>query len=282
MPQRPRITIVGLGLIGGSLGLALRRRRLATAVVGCSRRASSVRAAKRRGAIDWGTTDVRTAVAHADLVVLAGPVDTIPAQAKRCARFMRPGAVLTDVGSTKAAIVRSLERSLPRGIAFVGAHPIAGSEQRGLPAARADLFDGALCILTRTPRTPARAFQAVQRLWRPLAGRVLTMSPARHDAALAAVSHLPHAVACCLMQAVPSHVLPQMPQSFLDMTRIANSPPDLWDDIFLTNRTALLQQMARFEVLWRRLRAQLRRGDRAAVQALLAAAQRRRHALQDS
>ncbi len=277
MPQRGRITIVGLGLIGGSLGLALRRRRLAAEVIGLSRRAASIRAAKRRGAINWGTTDVRTAVAQADLVVLAGPVDTIAAQAKRCARFMRPGAVLTDVGSTKAAIVRSLERSLPRGIAFVGAHPIAGSEQRGLRAARPGLFDGAVCILTRTPRTSARAFRMVRRLWRPLVAHVLTMSPARHDDALAAASHLPHAVACCLMQAVQPDVLPP---SFLDMTRIANSPPDLWDGIFLTNRTALLRQMARFDAQWRRLRAQIRRGDRAAVHALLAAAQRRRHALQ--
>ena len=137
-----QVTIVGLGLIGGSLGMALRRRRLAGTVVGLSRRASTLRRAKARGAIDIGMRDARRAVRDTDLVVLATPVVAIVPEAIRLARFMRSGSVLTDVGSSKAQIVRSLERVLPRDVKFVGAHPLAGSEQQGIDAARADLFEG--------------------------------------------------------------------------------------------------------------------------------------------
>src|SRR3989338_8909322 len=139
-----QVTIVGLGLIGGSLGMALRRRGGARTVVGVSRRPASWRRAKRLGAIDRGTTDLAHAAAGADVVVLAAPVDAIAPFGRRAARAMRPGSVLTGVGSTKAAIGRALERGLPRGVRFVGAHPVAGSERRGLEAAHPRLFDGAL------------------------------------------------------------------------------------------------------------------------------------------
>ena len=274
-----QITIVGLGLIGGSLGMALRRRRLARTVVGVSRHPASLRRAKRLGALDRGTPDLARAAAGADVVVLATPVDAIAPFGRRAARSMRPGSVLTDVGSTKAAIVRALERGLPRGVHFVGAHPIAGSERRGIEAADAQLFDGAVCILTPTARTDRRALQAVRRLWAPLAGRVVTMSPDRHDRLLAQLSHLPHLVACSLVGAVTGS-LPRSPQSFLDMTRIAQSDPDLWDDIFLSNRANLLEAMDRFDARWRALRRLLAGSRRLALRRTLARAQSRRHALE--
>src|SRR3989338_8321753 len=176
-----RVTIIGLGLIGGSLGIAIRRRRLAKTVVGYSRKPATLRVAKGRGAIHTGTTNLRDAVRNADLVVLATPVDLIVPLARQAARYCRRSAILTDVGSTKGHIVQSLERSLPRHVSFVGAHPIAGSEQRGIDAASKDLFRGSMCILTKTPRTNPRALRAVTRLWKPLVGCVMVMSPARHD-----------------------------------------------------------------------------------------------------
>jgi len=281
MTRFDRITIVGLGLIGGSLGMAIKRRRLAR-VVGFSRSAATVRRAKACGAIDVGVTDLRRAVAGADLVVLATPVDAIVPTARRLARWMRPGAVLTDVGSTKGGIVAGLDRGLPRGIAFVGAHPLTGSEQRGIDAAQPDLFTGAVCVLTPTAQTSSRTLAHVRALWRGVGAQVIEMSPREHDRTLAGTSHLPHLLAYCLAQTVDANTLPRTPQSFLDTTRIAKSDPDLWDDIFVTNRAALLPAMDVFEGEWRRLRALIARSNRSALRRALGQAKRRRDALNDS
>ena len=261
--------------------MALKRHRLVRTVVGCSRRPSTLRRAKQRGAIDVGTTNLNAAVAQAQIVVLATPVETIVPLAKRIARWMKPGSILTDVGSTKGEIVRQLARALPAHVAFVGAHPLAGSEQQGIDAACADLFRGSLCIVTATRQTEYRAKQAVIRMWKPLVRRVVVMDPARHDHLLAGSSHLSHLMAFCLMGATSDEMLRVAPRSFLDATRVAKSDPDLWDDIFFTNRAALLDAVGRFERHWRRLRTALARGDRAALRRLLGSAHHKRHALHD-
>ena len=276
-----RVTIVGLGLIGGSLGIAIRRKRLAREVVGLSRDASTLRRAKRRGAIDLGTTDAARAVADADLVILATPVDTIIPYTRRLAPHMKLGSILTDVGSTKAGIVQALERSLPAHIAFVGGHPLAGSEARGIGAAVPHLFDGAVCILTPTARTDRRALARVRRLWTSVASRVVTMSPAEHDRALAATSHLSHLVAACLTTSVPSAVCLHAAPSFLDMTRLSKSDPGLWDDIFFSNAAATLAAMDRFDRRWHALRALLAGRRRRDLRRLLRDAKRRRDALKN-
>lgn len=264
-----RVTIVGLGLIGGSLGMAMRRKRLAREVVGVSRRAAAIAQAKRRGAIDRGTTSLEAGVRDADVVVLAAPVDLIVPLAKRAARAMRRGAIVTDVGSTKGAIVRALEGRLPNGVVFIGAHPLAGSEQRGLTAARPDLFDGSRCILTATRRTPRRALRMIRYLWQPLARRILVMDPSAHDRLLASVSHLPHLLAFALVDATESDGLRIAPPSFLEATRVAKSDPDLWDDILLSNRNALIEAMDRFDATWKRFRRLLVTSDRASLKRLL-------------
>ena len=276
-----QVTIVGLGLIGGSLGMAVKRKRLASTVVGLSRTRATLREAKRRRAIDAGTTDPREAVRDADLVILATPVDAIPPFAKRLSRFMKPGSVLTDVGSTKAAIVKAIESRVPSGVSFVGGHPIAGSERHGLDAASGGLFDDSLCILTPTSRTAPRALAAVKRLWAPLVSGIVTMSPAQHDRLLAAASHLPHLLAFCLAAAAGRVPLRRSPRSLLDMTRLAESCPELWDDIFLTNRAPLRVAIGRFDREWRRLRAAVARGDRTELLRLLRRAQSARHALNE-
>lgn len=268
MARFKQVTIVGLGLIGGSLGMALRRRRLATTVMGLSRAKATIRRAARRGAIDVGTTDAKRAVEKADLVVLACPVDRVIPQARRLARFMRPDSILTDVGSTKGRIVKALE-GLPRQIAFVGAHPLAGSERRGIEAARADLFEESVCIVTATPRTNRRALARVVQFWKPLVRRVLVMDPTRHDRWLAAVSHLPHLMAFCLVEAADHGARTIAPRSFLDATRVAKSDPGLWDDIFLTNRKAVLAAMTRFERRWKTARRLVTRKDRRSLQRFL-------------
>lgn len=281
MPRFRQVTIVGLGLLGSSLGMALRKRKLAGRVVGLSRSRATCARAKRAGAIDFGTTETRQAVADADVVVLATPVDTIVPHAHRLAPAMKPGALLTDVGSTKRDIVERLERSLPPHVLFIGGHPLAGSERRGLEAAEAGLFDGAVQILTPTPRTPRKAVALARRFWQPLSGAIITIGPAEHDRLLAQTSHLPHLLAYTLAQVVSPRPLPKAPRSFLDMTRIAKSDPDLWDDIFLSNRRELLQAMDKFHHEWHKLRALLLRGRRAQLHRVLAAGKARRDALKD-
>jgi prephenate dehydrogenase len=272
MPLFNRVTIIGLGLIGGSLGMAIRRNRLARTVVGFSRKGATLRRAKARGAIDLGTTSIERAVRDAELVILCSPVDTIIPLAKRIAPLMRDGSILSDVGSTKGHIVAILERALPPGIPFVGAHPLAGSEQRGIKAAKAKLFDGSVCIVTANRRTDPRALGLVSRLWKSLVARVMIMEPQRHDRLLAAVSHLPHLLAFCLLESTEASALKLAPRSFLDATRVAKSDPKLWDDILLTNRLAIVDAIVRFERRWHTLRTHVLRGDRAKLCRFLASA----------
>lgn len=278
-----RITIVGLGLIGGSLGLAIRRRRLARDVVGLSRSKATARRAQRGGAVDVGTTDPRRAVQGAELVILATPVDRLIPEALRLSRWMRPGSVLTDVGSTKAVVVRALERRLARrGIAFIGGHPLAGSERRGIAAATAALFDRAAVILTPTARTNRQACARVAALWRRLGCRVISMAPARHDRLLATLSHLPHVMAYCLVRSARSAAARLATRSFLEMTRVAKSDPGLWQAICSSNRAPLLNAMARFERQWRTFRRELVAGRSAALRRRLASAQAARLRLPDA
>ena len=277
MARFDQVTIVGLGLIGGSLGMALRRRRLAKTVVGLSRRAATLRRARERGAVDWGTTDPRRAVRNADLVVLAVPVSLIVPIGKTVARFMRPGSILTDVGSTKAAIVQKLD-SLSTHVSFVGGHPIAGSEQQGIDAADGQLFQREVCVLTPTRRTAPGAVRAVTQLWRGLGAQVVIMSPSEHDRQLAATSHLPHLIAYALAKTGVTRV--GTPRSFLEMTRIAKSDPDLWDDIFLNNQGALAVAVGRFHRELHALEHLVARGKGRRLRQALRRAKVRRDALE--
>ena len=278
-----QVTIVGLGLIGGSLGMAIRRRRLAREVVGLSRTHASLRRAKQRGAIDSGTTNGRLAVAQADLVIIAIPVSRIVPFALRLSRWMAPKSIMTDVGSAKAEVVERLEAALAGScVSFIGGHPIAGSEQSGIEAACPTLFDGTTSILTPTARTNPQALTRILRLWRRIAGRVITMSPQRHDRLLGAMSHLPHALACCLVNAVsPSDAL-TLPRSFLEMTRIAKSDPYLWDAIFISNRRQLSDAMDRFERQWIALRRYVKAARQSAIHHRLAVARAKRSRFRDT
>lgn len=261
--------------------MAIRRRRLAACVVGLSRKQATLRQAVKRGAIDTGTTDFRKAVKNSDLVVLATPVDLIVPLGKRLSASMKPGSILTDVGSVKGSIVRALEAQMPSGVSFIGAHPLAGSEKRGIDAACAGLFDGSVCIVTPTAATNRKAQQKVTQLWNRILRRVVPMSPTRHDRLLAQVSHLPHTIAFSLVNAAHHEALSIAPRSFLDATRVAESDPSLWDDILSANRGALLDAMRLFEMQYGKLRRILKRNDRAALLKFLASAKKRRHDLEN-
>ena len=273
------VAVVGVGLIGGSLGMALRRRGLADRVVGVGYRQCTLDHALERGAVDDTTLDLEAGVAEADVVVLGTPVDLTVALLRRAASACRPSAVLTDVGSAKERIVREAAEALGARPAFVGAHPLAGLEQRGVGAARAELFDGCICVVTPTDATPADAVDRVSRLWRAVGAEVLTVDAAEHDRALAAVSHLPHLVAAAVINAVSEAHRRFAASGFADTTRIASGDTRLWTAIFQHNRDGLLGALDALERELARFREAVEQDDAQAVEALLRQAKRIRDAM---
>jgi prephenate dehydrogenase len=273
------LTIVGVGLIGGSAGLAARQRGVARYVVGVGRSAESVEDARRVGAIDEGLCDLGDAARRSDLILFCTPVDRIAEQVRAAAAVCRPGTLLTDAGSTKDAIVRALDGALPPGVAFVGGHPLAGSEKRGPAHARGDLFDGRLVVLTPTPRTDPAAVERVGTFWKQLGARVLLLGPQDHDDALAITSHLPHLVAAALADTLPDHLRILAATGFRDTTRVAAGDPELWAAIFAQNRGAVLAALGRLAERLAAYRDAIEHNDMYAVRQMLTRAKAVRDAL---
>lgn len=270
------IAVVGVGLLGGSLGLAAKAASPAVRIIGIGHRRSSLDEALAAGVVDETTTDVAAGVRSADLVVLCTPVGLFADLLKRLAPAVGRGAVVTDVGSTKAAVVRSAERLLAGRAAFVGSHPIAGAETRGVAYARADLYQGRTCVLTPTPRTAAGALRRVEQFWQSLGMLTVRLSPTEHDKALANLSHLPHALAALLVLVQDDAHLDLAGTGFLDTTRIAGGDPVMWRDIFLSNRQAVLRATDLLGGRLEQLRRLVDSADGAGIEGLLAEAQQRR------
>jgi prephenate dehydrogenase len=245
MPLYQTVAIVGPGLIGASIGLALRERGLAATVLGIGRRQVSLDAALEVGAIDRASLDVADGVADADLVILATPIRAIPALMPALAAALRPDAVLTEVASVKRSVIEMIREHLPPGRTFIPTHPMAGSERSGPRAASADLYEGAVCLFTPFPDTPEAELQRLRALWQALGARVLTLSPEDHDQAVAAVSHVPHLVAAALVAAARDEDLECAGTGFIDFTRIASGDADLWTDICRHNARAVVEATAR-------------------------------------
>jgi prephenate dehydrogenase len=270
------VAIVGVGLIGGSIGLALRAKGLAERVVGTGRNHLMLDEARRLGAIDEGTTDPARGVAGAEVAVVCTPVMRI-ADDVRLAAEHGPGSILvTDAGSTKRRIVETVERDARSRAVFVAGHPIAGSERKGVTHAQADLFEGRVCVLTPTERTPADRLDRARAFWSRLGCRIVETDPAAHDEALALTSHLPHAVAAALAAAVPVEVLTLVGGAYRDGTRVAGSDAALWAGIFRENRAPVLQALARFQDQLAHFRHALESDDEEALRAWWDAAKARR------
>jgi prephenate dehydrogenase len=275
MRRLGRVAIVGLGLMGGSLGLALKRKGLARCVAGYARRQAVRRRALRIGAVDEVYADLREAARNADLVVFCVPILTIPRLVSDCASVLRAGCVVTDVGSTKRIVVAAMERALAgRDVHTVGSHPIAGSEVAGIGAARADLYRGMVVVVTPTLRTPAAPLRMVKAFWKALGARVEVLTPEKHDRVLAATSHGPHLAAAALAESVLGRDNPALctfcGTGFRDATRIAAGSEDVWHDIAATNRKPIGRELARIEKRLRYLRRNLEKGNLASVRRFLA------------
>jgi prephenate dehydrogenase len=275
MRRFENVAIVGVGLIGASIGLGIRRRGLASRVVGVGRRSSTLEIAQKRGAITDRATDLERGVAQADLVVVCTPVATIVETVERVARACPPHCLLTDAGSTKTAIVEALAGE-PR---FIGGHPLAGGENSGPQHGRADLFEGRVVVLTPTAENRPEDARTLEQFWTDLGARVKRMDAREHDRALAATSHLPHLIAAALAGATPGRYAALVATGWLDTTRIAAGDPELWRQILLDNRDNVLHELDRFGRTLGDLRASLERADGVQLEELLTAAKRTRDAL---
>ena len=266
------LSLIGCGLIGGSLALAL--REIGAVVTGWDRDPAHLERARARGIVDAVATDPESAAAAGDIVFLAVPVRGLAELAGRCAQGARPGTILTDVGSTKAGVVRACEAAVAGRARFVGGHPLAGTERAGPDAADGRLFRGRKVLLTPTAATDRDALAVVAGLWRAAGATVAEMDPDEHDRKLAAVSHLPHVVAYALAGALADDggLVGLAGGGFTDTTRIASTPPAMWLDVFLENREAVLAWVDRFAAELTGWREAIAAGDVAAMDALIAAA----------
>ena len=275
-----QLTILGVGLLGGSVGLAAKARGAALRVRGVGRDERNLARALSSGAIDSFSTDVNEAVADADIVVICTPVDRIADDVLAVAKAAPPHCLITDVGSTKGNVLAALAGKLSAtGPTFIPAHPLAGSEKRGSANASADLFDDRLVITTPAADTDGEATAAVEFFWRQLGARVLRMTPEEHDRALAFTSHLPHAVASALAAVTPTGWLNLTAGGFRDSTRIAAGDPDLWGAIFEANGPAVLGAIDQFLLRIQDFRRIVAAGDHAGLIHWLAEGKRVRDAL---
>ena len=279
-----RVAIIGLGLMGGSLGLAIKQKGLARVVLGFARRAETRELALELGIVDQAFERPEDAVQAADLAIFCTSVSSIPELIAACRPRLGTSSVMTDVGSCKAEIVKRVEALFPRGkVPFIGSHPIAGSEQQGIEAASATLYQNAFVAMTPTRRTAPEARAQVMRLWQGLAARVQVISPETHDRLLAKTSHVPHLVAAllatCVGQAQPGRVGPFCGAGFFDTTRIAEGDPQLWRDIIRANQPAIHTELKAFSRETDHLLNILKSGDLEMLDKFLQTSRERRRAL---
>jgi cyclohexadieny/prephenate dehydrogenase len=263
-----RVAFIGIGLIGASMALAMRREGLARTIVAVARRPKTRKTALALGIVDESTKDYAAAVKNADLVVIATPVGTNGPIAKTISAYLKPGAIVTDVGSVKKAVVDAVAPHIPKGVHFVPGHPIAGTEHSGPEAGFAELFQNRWTILTPLPRTSAKATAKITEMWRRMGANVASMRPDHHDMVLAITSHLPHLIAYTIVgtatdleERLRSEVIKFAASGFRDFTRIAASDPVMWRDIFLSNKDAVLEMLGRLNEDLSDLQRAIRDGD---------------------
>ena len=273
-----RVAVIGVGLIGGSFALALKRAGACASVVGVGRNPDNMRIAKERGIVDSVEADVAVAVRDADLVLVATPVAQFPELFARIVPGLAASALVMDAGSTKQDVVAAARAALGSRIAqFVPAHPIAGAEHSGAAAAKADLFAGKRVVLAPVAENPVTMVDAAAAAWEACGARISRMSATEHDAVFAAVSHLPHMLAYALVHEVAQRdnsgqLFGYAAGGFRDFTRIASSHPEMWRDICVANRDALVAELDRYADRLRALRAPIAAGDGPVLEAVFSEA----------
>jgi len=264
-----KVTIIGLGLIGGSLALAIKEKKLAREVIGVSRRKSTIDYAIKEGIVDSATLDLEKGIRESDFIIITTPVLKIVSIAKSIVPFLKKGAILTDAGSTKVYIVDNIEKLDLGGAHFAGSHPIAGSEKSGIRSADVGLFKGAHCVVTKTKNSNPKALNKIKMFWAAIGMRVVEFSPQIHDRIFSKVSHLAHASSVSLVNAVGRDSLDFAAGGFKDSTRIASGEPELWQDIFLTNKKNLIKDIGALKRELTKIETALNNNDRRGLSKLL-------------
>jgi prephenate dehydrogenase len=270
-----KVAILGVGLIGGSIAQAIKKKGLAKEVVGVSRHKKNVLLAKRFQVIDRGSQDLNI-IKGADLVILATPVDTIINLGAKVSHLVNEECIVTDVGSTKQKIVSKLEKIFPR---YIGTHPLAGSEKRGIANARTVTLKDSLCIFTPTRHTDKEALRAVKRLWVKLGTQIVFVSPTTHDKILSFVSHLAHVASFSLIGTMPTSYLRFASGGLKDTTRIAASDSELWADIFLSNQKNIARALTNFQKHLGKIKSAINNRDKKLLIHILKEAKAKREAL---
>ena len=279
-----KISLIGVGLLGGSLGLAIRERKLASRVEGYVRRPVSVAECQSRGVLDLASNDLLQVVEGADLIIFCTPLSQMRELAEKMVPALKPGTIITDVGSVKGSVALDLEPLFAGAkTCFIGSHPMAGAEKMGVASARGDLFQGAVCVVTPTAQSSEKAVGAIEDLWRSVGSRVIRLTPDMHDDLVSRSSHLPHVVAAELANYVLSPANPKeqaqvCATGFRDTTRIASGSPEMWRDIALANRKNLGRVLGVFIEDLQEFQLALDQGDVRAVEEFFVKAKQRRDA----
>ncbi len=287
MQQWDTVAIVGVGMIGGSIGLGLKQRGAASQVIGIGRNSTSLDLAQEIGAIDFATTEMASGVKDAQLIVVCTPVACVADHVAEIFQHSPPDAVVTDAGSTKASIVHSIESWIAQANSqgdrsayqFIGSHPLAGSEKTGPLAARGDLLEGRKVIITPTEHSSSEAKKTVEQFWQTLGAKVFEMNPPKHDETLAAISHLPHLIASALSAGTAGQNLEFAASGWLDTTRVAAGDVELWRQIFVENREGTLKSLDKFETVLAEFRLALEKMDEEKLIQLLNAGKKNRDAV---
>ncbi|MFH2138807.1 MAG: prephenate dehydrogenase [Candidatus Omnitrophota bacterium] len=279
MKKFNKTVIVGSGLIGGSIGMVLKKKKLSRCVVGVTRHSKSLENAIEKQAIDYGTMDVEEAVLGADLVILATPVRVIEKTILKIKNKLAKGAIVIDVGSTKKEIVDTAQKHLPVNVNFIGTHPMAGSEKLGVVNADIALFKNAICFISKTKRTNKNALSRVKKLWESLGARIVLVDPSDHDRIVAQISHLPHIIAAALVDSTNKVYLKYAASGFKDTTRIASGGPEMWRDISFSNRQAILESIRFFEKELQYMKKALAANNESAFTQLLVKAKKKRDSI---
>jgi prephenate dehydrogenase len=284
--QFQKITIVGVGLLGGSIGLAARKFRVAGEIAGFVRREKTIAECEKFSVTDFATTDLPAAVSNSDLVILCTPLSQMLPLTKQFLPALKRGAIVTDVGSVKASVVRELESLIQKsGAHFVGGHPMAGGEKTGVASARENLFEKAVCVLTPAKKSNAIAIHKLEQFWKSLGARVLKLPPEQHDLFASRTSHLPHIVAAALANLVLNPTNPKLQSQlcangFRDTTRIASGSPEMWRDITLSNRKNLARSLDVFISELQKFQRVLKNADAKAISKTFETAKSRRDSWQ--
>ena len=279
MKELSQITVIGLGLLGGSITRSVCQSLPSVKTIGFSHRPSTRRKARQLSIAHLVVDSLPESVAGADIVILATPIYTFEQIFRQIAGHLHPGCIVTDVGSTKVIPHRWAAKYLPDSVYYVGSHPIVGSEQRGLEFARDDLFERTYCILTKTKNTNTTAIKTLKEFWTHLGCIVKIMSPVLHDKILANISHLPHVTAAALVNLQNNNELKLAGKGFVDTSRISSGPPNIWTDILLTNTKNVAGGIDKIIAELKMLQKAIKKGDKGELEKLLEAARAKRNAM---